>query len=171
MWQHASLQVSFDVTPREMEMKSSSCLKHFEILMRLLAAFSITDVISSMPVVLSAPMATLIRSLLCLAKSTPGHLCTKTQSVQKYQARRISASDRHNPHFKLRAQAWTTAQQHAPSQRGSMEDSTELWPHYFHPTQTRPTLGTQTLPGNFLYGLYQCDNMQMSIKNCLHTIF
>lgn len=128
--------------------------------MRLLAAFSITDVISSTPAVLPAPMATLVRSLLSLAMSIPGHLYTKTQSVQRCRARHISTSDRHSPLFKLRAQGWTTAQQHAPGQRGSMEDSTELWPRYFHPTATRPTLGTRTLPGNFQYGLYQCDNMQ-----------
>lgn len=94
--------------------------------MRLLAAFSITDVISSTPAVLPAPMATLIHSLLCLATGIPGQFCTKTQSVQKCQASHISTSDRHSPHFRLRAQAWTTAQQHAPGQRGSMEDSTEL---------------------------------------------
>lgn len=103
-------------------MKSSRCFKHLEILMRLLAAFTITDVISSTPAVLPAPTATLIRSLLCLATG----IQTKTQSVQKCQARHISTSDRHSPHFKLRAQAWTTAQQHAPGQHGSMEDSIEL---------------------------------------------
>lgn len=128
--------------------------------MTLLAAFSITDVISSTPALLPAPTATLIHSLLCLATSIPCRLCTKTQSVRRCQARHIRTSDRHSPHFKIRAQARTTAQQHAPGQRGSMEDNTELWPRYFHPTATRPTLGTQTLPGNFLYGLYQCDNMQ-----------
>lgn len=109
-----------------MEIKSNSCFKHLEILMRLLAAFSITDVISSTPAVLPAPMATLIHSLLCLAMSIQGPFYTKTQSVQKCLARHISTSDRHSPLFQLRAQAWTTAQQHAPGQRGCMEDSKEL---------------------------------------------
>lgn len=123
--------------------------------------FSVTDVTSSRPTVLPALTATLIRSLLSRATTIPGHSYTITQDLQTSLAHHIFTS---RP-----AQAWNTTQLQVLGRRGSMEHRTELWLRCCRPTERRPTLGTQTLPRNFLYGSYQCDNT--SVENRLQVFF
>lgn len=154
VWQCAGLQVSFGlISPKEKwiaKMSLTTC-RHMEI-----HVLSFTDVSSS---------TSTHHLLFSLAMTIPSPFYPKTQNLQRSLVCLLNTLDLLHLLTKLWARAWTTTQQHSLVRCGSMEDSRaacQQWP------QICPAWGTQTLPKNYLYGLYQCKDMENIIQELVY---
>lgn len=159
VWEHAGLQVRCVL--KHSKGRKKNVPKPAETLKKL-PVFSCTGVISSTPMALATHTARLLRFPLSPAMTTTGLSYPDTRSHRRSLVRHLSTSDLPSPPVNLPARAWCRSRPRGLVWCGSMEDSRAGCQ-----TQMSLTRGTQTLPKNFPYGLYQCESRALLLTKCM----